>query len=46
MDMGDHVIIVNADKVVLSTDKAERKMVYRHSGYPGGLKPPDLCGDC
>lgn len=38
MDMGDHVIIVNADKIVLSSGKAERKMVHRHSGYPGGLK--------
>lgn len=38
MDVGDHVIIVNADKVVLTAGKAERKPVYRHSGYPGGLK--------
>ena len=37
-DMGDHVIVVNADKVVLTAGKAERKMVYRHSGYPGGIK--------
>ncbi len=37
MDTGDHVIIVNADKVVLTADKATRKPVYRHSGYPGGL---------
>ena len=38
LDTGDHVIIVNADKVVLTNNKAERKPVYRHSGYPGGLK--------
>lgn len=38
MDMGDHVVIVNADKVVLTSNKAERKIAYRHSGYPGGLK--------
>ena len=38
MDTGDHVIIINADKVVLTSDKAEKKMVYRHSGYPGGIK--------
>jgi large subunit ribosomal protein L13 len=38
LDMGDHVIVVNADKVVLTSDKAERKVIYRHSGYPGGLK--------
>ncbi len=37
MDMGDHVIVVNADKVVLTSGKADRKMVHRHSGYPGGL---------
>jgi large subunit ribosomal protein L13 len=37
LDTGDHVIIVNADKVVLTADKAKRKPVYRHSGYPGGL---------
>ncbi|HEX8804924.1 MAG TPA: 50S ribosomal protein L13 [Acidimicrobiales bacterium] len=38
LDTGDHVIVVNADKVVLTAGKAERKTVYRHSGYPGGLK--------
>jgi large subunit ribosomal protein L13 len=38
LDTGDHVIIVNADKVVLTNGKADKKMVYRHSGYPGGLK--------
>ena len=38
MDTGDHVIIINADKVVLTSGKAEQKMVYRHSGYPGGIK--------
>jgi large subunit ribosomal protein L13 len=37
MDMGDHVIVINAEKVVLTSNKAEQKMVYRHSGYPGGL---------
>ena len=38
LDTGDHVIVVNADKVVLTAGKAERKPVYRHSGYPGGLR--------
>jgi large subunit ribosomal protein L13 len=38
MDTGDHVIIVNADKIVMTAGKAERTMVYRHSGYPGGIK--------
>jgi large subunit ribosomal protein L13 len=37
VDGGDHVIVVNADKVVLTSGKAEVKMAYRHSGYPGGL---------
>ena len=37
IDMGDHVIVINADKVVLTSGKAETKMAYRHSGYPGGL---------
>ena len=38
LDMGDHVIVVNAAKVVLTAGKAEKKVAYRHSGYPGGLK--------
>ncbi|RMH73171.1 MAG: 50S ribosomal protein L13 [Actinomyces sp.] len=38
LDTGDHVVIVNADKVVLTAGKAERKLVHRHSGYPGGLR--------
>ncbi len=37
VDCGDHVIVVNADKVVLTSGKAESKIAYRHSGYPGGL---------
>jgi large subunit ribosomal protein L13 len=37
VDMGDHVIVINADKVVLTSGKADAKMSYRHSGYPGGL---------
>jgi large subunit ribosomal protein L13 len=38
MDTGDHVIVVNADKIVLTAAKADKKLVHRHSGYPGGLK--------
>ncbi|MEO1018056.1 MAG: 50S ribosomal protein L13 [Pseudomonadota bacterium] len=38
MDCGDHVVIVNADKVVLTGNKATQKIYYRHTGYPGGLK--------
>ena len=37
MDVGDFVIVVNAEKVALAGDKAKTKMVYRHSGFPGGL---------
>ena len=37
VDTGDHVIVINADKVVLTSGKAESKLAYRHSGYPGGL---------
>lgn len=38
VDTGDFVIIINADKIVLSGDKLNKKMYYRHSRYPGGLK--------
>ncbi|MGB9113029.1 MAG: 50S ribosomal protein L13 [Acidimicrobiales bacterium] len=38
VDTGDHVIVVNAAKVVLSANKAESKLAYHHSGYPGGLR--------
>jgi len=38
MDTGDHVVIINADKVVLTNNKAEAKQVYRHTGYPGGIR--------
>jgi large subunit ribosomal protein L13 len=38
VDTGDFVIIVNADKVVLTGNKREQSFAYRHSGYPGGLR--------
>jgi large subunit ribosomal protein L13 len=38
MDVGDHVIVVNADKVRLTGAKGEQKLAQRHSGFPGGLK--------
>jgi large subunit ribosomal protein L13 len=38
IDTGDHVVVVNASKIVLTAGKAEKKILYRHSGYPGGLK--------
>ena len=37
MDMGDFVIIINAEKIALTGAKLEKKLAYRHSGYPGGL---------
>ncbi|MBQ1343398.1 MAG: 50S ribosomal protein L13 [Firmicutes bacterium] len=38
IDTGDFVIIINADKAILTGDKLDKKMYYHHSGYPGGLK--------
>ena len=38
VDCGDYVIIVNADKVVLTGNKLEDKKYYNHSGFPGGLR--------
>lgn len=38
VDMGDHVVIVNAEKIRLTGDKMESKLYRNHSGYPGGLK--------
>lgn len=38
VDMGDYVVVVNADKVVLTGKKWKQKVYYWHSGYPGGLK--------
>ncbi|HHX30296.1 MAG TPA: 50S ribosomal protein L13 [Clostridiaceae bacterium] len=38
MDMGDFVVVVNADKIVLTGKKEQQKIYRRHSGYPGGLR--------
>ncbi len=38
MDTGDYVIIVNADKLILTGNKLDEKVYYHHSGYAGGLK--------
>ncbi len=38
MDTGDHVVVINADKVKLSGRKETGKIYYRHTGYPGGIK--------
>jgi large subunit ribosomal protein L13 len=37
MDCGDFVIVINADKIVVTGNRMDEKMYYRHSGYPGGL---------
>jgi len=38
LDMGDHVVVINAEKVVLTGNKLDAKKYYHHSQYPGGLK--------
>jgi len=38
VDTGDFVIVINASKLVLTGNKRQTKIAYRHSGYPGGLK--------
>lgn len=38
VDDGDNIIVINADKVVLTGRKLERKIYYHHTGYPGGIK--------
>ncbi|MCK4389821.1 MAG: 50S ribosomal protein L13 [Desulfobacterales bacterium] len=38
VDTGDHIIVINADKVALTGKKWDKKVYYRHSGYVGGLK--------
>ena len=38
VDTGDHVIVVNAAKVVMTSNKADKLFVHHHSGYPGGLR--------
>jgi len=38
MDMGDHIIVINADKIQVTGRKAEQKVYYRHTGYPGGIR--------
>jgi len=42
LDTGDFVVIINADKVRVTGNKAKQKLYYRHSGYPGGLKSVTL----
>lgn len=42
IDCGDYVIVINTDNLVVTGNKMEDKMYYRHSGYPGGLKELQL----
>jgi large subunit ribosomal protein L13 len=42
LDVGDYVIVVNCDKIVVTGKKMDEKMYYRHSGYPGGLTEINL----
>ena len=38
LDSGDHLVVINADKIKMTGNKVEQKFYYSHSGYPGGLK--------
>ncbi len=42
LDTGDFVVVINAEKVRVTGNKAKQKVYYRHSGYPGGLKSINL----
>ncbi|HEY91476.1 MAG TPA: 50S ribosomal protein L13 [Dehalococcoidia bacterium] len=42
MDVGDSVVVINADKVRFTGNKEKKKVYYRHTGYPGGLKTTNL----
>lgn len=42
LDTGDYVVIINAEKIKVTGNKAKQKLYYRHSGYPGGLKSISL----
>ena len=37
MDTGDYIVVINADKIKVTGNKAEGKQYHRHSGYPGGI---------
>ena len=42
LDLGDHVVVINAERVLLTGRKREQMTYYRHSGYPGGLKAEEF----
>ena len=38
LDVGDHVVVINASKISITSKKSEQKMYHTHSGFPGGIK--------
>ena len=42
VDLGDHIVVVNCERIVVTGKKLDEKMYYRHTGYPGGLKESNL----
>jgi large subunit ribosomal protein L13 len=42
VDLGDFVVVINAEKITVTANRLDQKMYYRHSGYPGGLKKISL----
>ena len=42
LDVGDFVVVINAEKIQVTGNKAKQKLYYRHSGYPGGFKSISL----
>lgn len=42
IDCGDYVIVINSDKLLVTGDKVNKKVYYRHSGFPGGIKEATL----
>ncbi|QJB56675.1 50S ribosomal protein L13 [Pseudodesulfovibrio sp. zrk46] len=42
MDMGDFIVVINADKIKVTGQKLDKKMYYKHSNHPGGLKEKTL----
>ena len=41
-DLGDYIIVVNADKIIVTGNKLNQKKYFKHSGYPGGIKSKSL----
>ena len=42
LDTGDHVVVINASRIVVTSDKADKKLLRRHTGYPGGVREERL----